>query len=272
MRRYAQGRGCRIVRRRGALAGALAMIGLLAAGAGPVLARDSAGPVSARPVSYAELDRLPDWRGVWIPMAPPFFMGPPAPVMKGVYKQRFDRVIAELEKGNSNPVETRASGCEPPAMPTVMIQPYNLEFLFTPGRVTIVQEAYMQVRRVFTDGRPLPEDPDPTFNGSSIGRWEGDTLVVTTVGLKEGKNLGYVGAVNSDRLRITERIHLARDNPDHLIVDFAFEDAEALVEPWHRSVTFQRHREWEQAEFVCAENDRNPFDSKGEPQFVPPVD
>jgi hypothetical protein len=93
-------------------------------------------------------------------------------------------------------------------MPGIMTQPYDLEFLFTPGRVTIIQEAYMQVRRVFTDGRPLPDDPDPTYNGSSIGHWEGDTLVVTTIGLREGGTMGRWGITYSDKVKLTERIHL----------------------------------------------------------------
>ena len=59
-----------------------------------------------------------------------------------------------------------------------MGQPYPMEFLLTPGQVTIVIEAYTQVRHIYTDGRTLPEDPDQTFQGTSVGRWEGDSLVV----------------------------------------------------------------------------------------------
>ena len=75
--------------------------------------------------------------------------------------------------------------------------------MFTPGKVTIIQEAYMQVRRIFTDGRPLPEDPDPTYNGSSVGHWEGDTLVATTVGLREGRTIGRWGITSSDQVKLT---------------------------------------------------------------------
>ena len=63
-----------------------------------------------------------------------------------------------------------------------MTQPYPIEFLYSPGKVVIAVEAYMQLRHVFTDGRPHPKDPDPLFKGHSIGHWEGDTLVVDTVG------------------------------------------------------------------------------------------
>jgi hypothetical protein len=237
---------------------------------GHAFAQQIAEPASGKTVSYAKLDVLPDWRGIWTPMAPPFFMGPPEPVMKGRYKATYDRIRAELRKGNPNAAETRGDSCEPPAMPTVMIQPYNIEFLFTPGRITVIQEAYMQVRRIFTDGRPLPDDPDPTFNGTSVGHWEGSTLVVTTIGIKEGKSLGFPGALTSEKLRITERIHLSDKDENQLVVDFTFEDPEALAEPWHRTVTYQRHRDLEQLEFVCAENNRNPLDEHGNAEYLTP--
>ena len=80
------------------------------------------------------------------------------------------------------PQDTAASNCLPPGMPGIMTQPYPMEFLLTPGKVTIVIEAYTQVRHIYMDGRKLPEDPDPRFFGTSVGRWEGDTLVVDTVG------------------------------------------------------------------------------------------
>ena len=79
--------------------------------------------------------------------------------------------------------ETPAANCVPNGMPSIMTQPYPIEILFTPGKVTIMIEAYSQWRQIFTDGREHPEDPDLTLNGHSIGHWEGDTLVVDTVGL-----------------------------------------------------------------------------------------
>src|SRR5437763_1132483 len=75
------------------------------------------------------------------------------------------------------PEDNSTANCLPPGMPGIMGQPYPMEFLLTPGKMTIVIEAYTQVRHIYTDGRPLPEDPDPKFFGTSIGHWEGDTLV-----------------------------------------------------------------------------------------------
>ena len=87
---------------------------------------------------------------------------------------------------NQPPAEDNyTANCLPPGMPGIMGQPYPMEFLLTPGKMTIVIEAYTQVRHIYTDGRPLPEEPDPKFFGTSIGRWEGDTLVTETVGFSD---------------------------------------------------------------------------------------
>ena len=216
---------------------------------------DKVWPASAVKVDYAALQKLPDWRGIWAPM-----LGggpkPEIPQLLGAYKTRYDQTQALIRSGDPDAqlkLETRPSACEPPGMPGIMTQPYDLEFLFTPGRVTVIQEAYMQVRRIFTDGRPLPEDPDPTYNGSSIGHWEGDTLVVTTVGLREGGTMGRWGITYSDQVKLTERIHL---------------DPKALAAPWHSIARFKRQRGLDQIEFVCAQNDRNPINAKGEVEFL----
>ena len=236
---------------------------------------DKVWPASAERVDFSALQKLPDWRGIWAPVLGGSAGTEPAakpevPQLKGKYKAHYDETQQLIRSGDPEAllkVERRASACEPPGMPGIMTQPYNIEFLFTPGRVTVIQEAYMQVRRIFTDGRPLPDDPDPTYNGSSIGPWEGDTLVVTTVGLREGGTMGRWAITYSDQVRQTERIHLDPKNKDVLIVENTFEDPKALVAPWHSVYQFKRQRGLDQIEFVCAQNDRNPINEKGEVEF-----
>jgi hypothetical protein len=77
------------------------------------------------------------------------------------------------------PEDNQSANCLPPGMPGIMGQPYPMEFLLTPGQVTILIEAYQQVRHIYTDGRKLPPqgEPQPWWYGYSVGHWEGDTLV-----------------------------------------------------------------------------------------------
>src|SRR5690606_22596789 len=107
---------------------------------------------------------------------------------------------------------------------------------------------------------------DPGIFGHSIGRWEGDTLVVDTVGIKTITEL-ETGMKHSDKLRVTERIRLSPDNPDTLVVEMTMDDPEALSAPYQRTHTFQRQRDWTLMEFICAENDRNPVGADGHTGF-----
>ena len=152
-------------------------------------------------------------------------------------------------------------------MPRIMqLAQYPYEFLFTPGRITINQEAWMQTRTIWTDGRAHPEDPDPTFMGHSIGRWEGDTLVVDTIGILDELEFAS-GALHSPRFHVTERIRISDENPDVLVNQMRMEDPLALAEPYEVTVTYRRDREGGLIEFQCSENDRNPVNGEGETEF-----
>jgi hypothetical protein len=170
------------------------------------------------------------------------------------------KTLREAEAKNDEP-PTESANCLPPGMPMIMFQPYDIEFLFTPGRVTIIQEAYMQVRRVFTDGRGHPADLDPTFNGHSIGHWEGDTLVIDTAGLGHTTPLGFDRLQHGPRLHVVERIRLTA--PDTLEDRMTLTDPDALEQPWHMVRTFTRHRDLDMMEYICEENNRNPIDHTG---------
>ena len=152
------------------------------------------------------------------------------------------------------------ANCLPPGMPGVMGQPYPYEFLLTPGKVTIIGEAYMQVRHVYTDGRPLPADPDPTFNGTSVGRWEGDTLVVETIGFSPITMMTR-NTPHSDKMKVVERFRLT--GPDVMSVETTVTDPEALTAPWTTTRTLARHRDWTTREYICEENNKNYVDAQG---------
>jgi hypothetical protein len=160
--------------------------------------------------------------------------------------------------------DNNTANCLPPGMPGIMGQPSPMEFLMTPGKVTIVIEAYTQVRHIYTDGRKLPEDPDPGFFGTSIGRWEGNTLVVESVGFNDLVTIS--GVPHSDQMKITERFSLRDDNT--LQVETTITDPKALTQPYTTPGTYARHRDWTIAEYVCEENNRNYVNSSGQEGIV----
>ena len=157
--------------------------------------------------------------------------------------------------------DNETANCLPPGMPGIMGQPYPMEFLLTPGKVTIVIEAYTQVRHIYTDGRPLPADPNPEFHGNSVGRWEGDTLVVETVGFSPLTSI-TAGVPFSDKGRIVERFRLT--GPDTMTIETTITDPVMLTEPYTTNSTLQRHRDWTITEYICEENNRNSVDSQGQ--------
>ena len=229
---------------------------------------ESKGTGAAYPKgNYAALNALPDWGGVWV-LARPRPGAPPRerPVFKGEYLKGYEAWQKEVRE-NNGVVRKSTSNCMPPGMPNMMgTGQYPVEFLFTPGRVSTHHEAWMQWRSIYTDGRGHPEDLEPGIFGHSIGRWEGDTLVVETVGIKTITELG-AGMKHSDKLKVRERMHLVAGDPQTLLVEMSIEDPEALEKPYKITHTFTRQRDWSLMEFICAENDRNPVDASGHTQF-----
>ena len=149
--------------------------------------------------------------------------------------------------------------CLPDGMPGMMAGPFPMEVLQTPGQVTIIQESFTQVRRILLD-RPLKSigDVDPSFYGHSVGRWEGDTLVVDTIGIKE--QVQYQNVPHSDQVRIKERIHLVQ--PDVLWDEITVEDPVTLEKPWAFGFAYRRMPDYMLLEYICEDN-REYIDEQG---------
>jgi hypothetical protein len=237
------------------LLGAIASVGALATDSAP-------SKTSAQGDSWSSIAQLPDWGGVWEIDWRSFngssATGEKPPRLTPEYAARYARFQAAQKRGEAQ--QTQTANCVPPGMPGIMAQPYPIEFLFTPGKVTIAIEAYSQMRRIFTDGRPHPPDPDPTFQGHSIGRWEGDTLVVNTVAILPVTHIAP-GIEHSDDLRIEERIR--RVSEDTLQIRTTLHDPKALLEPLILVRNYKRQRDWDLKEYVCAQNNRDSADAQG---------
>ena len=220
----------------------------------PAIAQDW---TTRRPTAadWTAASKLPDFAGVWEAPGGRAGAGPqPMPQLtpSAAAKKR------DLDAKNTD--DTDQANCLPTGMPQIMGHPYPVEFLVTPGKVTIVTEAYMQVRHIYTDGRPLPSDPDSTFNGSSVGRWQGDTLVVETIGFSPLTTIAR-NIPHSDKMRIVERFRLTA--PETMSVETTVTDPEVLAAPWTTNRILTRHRDWTIREYICEENNRNFLDAQG---------
>lgn len=241
----------------------MVLVAFAASAGASAAATDPVFPAATPKGHYAALDGLPDWGGVWV-LEP----GPPPvpPQMKGDYLDHYLKAKAEAAVHHGEFARPGSSFCAPPGMPYQMgVAQYPTEFLFTPGRVTLLFEAWTQVRRIFTDGRPQ-SDAEQTYYGQSIGHWHDGTLAVETRGVKSSALIGQ-GMGHSDKEVITEQIHLSAEDPNLLVDDLTITDPDALAAPWTAHYHYRRHREWELLEYVCAENDRNPADESGHAKF-----
>jgi hypothetical protein len=218
--------------------------------------------------------QLPDWSGVWMPVELNLF-DPTAETVTGPTSdffgtpRMFPPYNAEWEAKYVHEVELNASGfprdptarCLPPGMPRIMSSPYPWEFVVERTRVTMLKEYMSQVRRIYIDGRGHPPDVDPSFNGHSIGHWEGDVLVIDTVGLRDDTPYDRTGAPHSDQLHVVERMR--KIGPDLIENILYLEDPVAFTKPWTVRRTYKRMPGWEISEYVCEENNRNPVDENG---------
>jgi len=223
---------------------------------------------------WAKLASLPDWSGVWTPNVSDQMArikSDPVPWTAQAATQ-----IAALEAAEkAGKPKGLFINCLPEGMPTWMLITHNaMEFLFTPGRVTILGEMDgNRLRRIYTDGRSHAADPDPSFHGDSIGHWDGDTLVVDTVGILPEAYLAVseaVGLPNDGDMHVLERIHLVA--PDILRDDLEIIAPHLLKTPWKTQRLYfrQRARKYDIVEGVCLQgNFSEGRDPAGHAIFVP---
>ncbi|MGO9397805.1 MAG: hypothetical protein ACLP19_08185 [Xanthobacteraceae bacterium] len=214
-----------------------------------------------------------DFDGVWIPDVKDQHRQETenVPPWKPEILPQIQRLIAEEKAGRPFLV---LSHCLPHGMPTWMLITHNaFEWLTTPGRVTMLGEVDgNRMRRIYTDGRPHPEDPDLTLHGYSIGHWEGDVLVVDTTAIAPQAYIATseaVGVPNNGDMHIVERLYLAK--PNVLYDELEITAPKVLSAPWKTTRIFRRYpdRHYEIIEGECEQEDLVPGkDEYGNDIFV----
>jgi hypothetical protein len=223
---------------------------------------------------WAAIAALPDFSGVWVPDVKDQKRqetGNMPPWKQDILPQ-IDHMATEEKAGRPFLI---LNYCLPHGMPSWMLITHNaFEILMTPGRVTLLGEVDgNRMRRIYTDGRPHPEDPDLTLHGHSIGHWEGDVLVVDTTAIAPEAYIAIseaVGIPNNGDMHIVERFRLAK--PDVLYDELEITAPKVLSATWKTTRIYRRYpeRHFEITEGECMQEDlkqeKDPF---GNAIFVP---
>jgi len=164
---------------------------------------------------------------------------------------------AEAKIKAMTPVELELSkssvNCMPRGVPAIWLQnPYSTMIVHTPTMMAQLYEVLNNWRLVYTDGRPVPKNPEPWFHGTSATHWDGDTLVVESFGFDERTFVMPTGWFHSDAMRVTERY--TRPSKNYLIVEITVDDPKVLMHPWKSAPRRWTLGNGEVYEFYCDNN------------------
>jgi hypothetical protein len=199
-------------------------------------------------------DGKPDISGLWLTRG--IYIGniardlkeepPMQPWAAALYKQRRDNLSKDDPTGR----------CVPGGVPRSTAVPYPFKILNTPSNIVIVlYEAVHAYRQIFTDGRPLPKDPNPNWMGYSVGRWEGDTFVVESSGFNDNVWLDNNGHPAGEALRVTERFR--RKTFGSMDVEITIDDPKTYTRPWNVTIPLAFQPDTEMLEYICPENEKD---------------
>jgi hypothetical protein len=189
----------------------------------------------------------PDLSGVWLAAIHRPEGEPPQPLpwAEALGKQRRERMNIDSPGAHCLPTGVASSG---------ILRPYR--FAQTRDVLVIIEENNDPPRQIYLDGRSHPQDPNPSYMGHSVGRWEGDTLVVDTIGFTDRGWIAFGSFPQTEKLHVTERFR--RPDLGHLEREITFDDPSAFEKPWTlKRVSSLAPKGTEVLEYVCAENNRD---------------
>jgi hypothetical protein len=228
----------------------------------PGVPRTTAGRINLSAPAPRSTDGKPDLSGVWrihtnylLNATPDLKPEDIQPWAAALYKR----------SGDNFRNDTDGINCLPPGPKTSTSVGSPVKIVQTPNLVIFLYEYQTIYRQVFTDGRGLPEDANPTWMGYSIGHWEGDTLVVTTAGFNDRTSLDLGGHPHSEALRMTERFR--RIDAGHIDLQVTFEDRKAYNRTWTLPVNLDLMPDTELIEYVCEDRDKPHLVGKRDEEF-----
>jgi hypothetical protein len=202
-------------------------------------------------------DGKPDLSGLWQPAsggADKQFLDIAGEIKEGLPFQPWAADVVTARRAAENKDDPDGH-CQPLGLVKMHLHPYPRRMVQVPGLTLILFERDTNYRQIFTDGRPLPEDPTPSFNGYSTARWDGDALIVQSVGFKDNLWLDISGTPITDAAKVTERFR--RPTFGKLEIDITVDDLKAYTKPWSIRVNQTLAVDQEMLEFVCLENEKD---------------
>jgi hypothetical protein len=208
------------------------------------------------------LAAAPDLNGIWARFPDPYGDGPfpddPPPPQGGprlrepyatAYKEYQKRKKASEDKGKS--LLDASNQCLPEGMPTIMAAVYSIQILQVPKEIVVLAEFLTQTRRIYLNEKiPPASEIMPSYNGYSVGHWEGDTLVVRTVGVRE--DVRFYNTPHTKDMAITERLRLTA--PDRLEDHIKIEDPAVLLVPYEFTFGYKKDSTSKIMEYICDDN------------------
>jgi hypothetical protein len=168
---------------------------------------------------------------------------------------RPDAAALFLQRAKAFSNESPLSHCLPEGMPLVEMAPAPYKIIQTAGLTVMLYERDTTFRQVYTDGRKLPDDPQPSWLGYSVGKWDGDSLVVDTIGFNDRGWLDARGHTHSGALHLTERFH--RLDFGHMEVQLTIDDPETYTRPFTIHLKQRLQADSDLLESFCAENEKD---------------
>jgi hypothetical protein len=196
--------------------------------------------------------RAADLSGVWMGYENAVAFSASEPPLQSWAKTKFDSVKSGYGPHATPDSEDPILNCYPPGVPRIMLIPFPMQILELRSQVLMIFEYDHFIRQIDMTRQTHPKDLDATWMGDSIGRWEGDTLVIDTVGLNDKTWLDQVGHPHSSALHVVER--LRRVNHDTLQDNVTIDDPSTYTKPWTGQQTFMLRPGWKIKEYVCEEN------------------
>ena len=201
-------------------------------------------------------DGKPDLSGIWELDASKYVRNIAADLKpEDVPFQPWAKALFESRVDGSHSREDPDANCLPQGVPKIAAAPAPWKIVHAPGFIVVVYEAFNLWRQIFLDGREVAPDANPTWMGYSVGKWDGETLVVDTKGFNGKAWLDQLGRPSTDALHVIERFR--RRDFGHMSIQITIDDRKAYTKPW--SVAEEAHLlpDAELMEFICNENNRD---------------